>query len=161
MVGLRHRGGCRCHDGNPESPTHTWQVTLDISRSPIDFQWAPGNIQGNFTGMLIFNHNRSMVNSSHRPPVTQHRLSDLGHYRFRYLFGDWRHQTITWTNVPIINNGSTWDDLMSTLGTKITHLNFKITTFRHRWDSSLSWFVIKNDDYTLPYLVNCLWVCAP
>ena len=32
---------------------HTCQVTLDISVSPIDFQWADGNIQGNLKGMVF------------------------------------------------------------------------------------------------------------
>ena len=32
---------------------HACQVTLDISGSPIGFQWAPGNIQGNLTGRNI------------------------------------------------------------------------------------------------------------
>ena len=32
---------------------HACQVTLDIYWSPLESQWAPGNIQGNLTGMVM------------------------------------------------------------------------------------------------------------
>ena len=43
---------------------HTCEVTLDISGSPINFQWDPRNIQGNFTGMVLNPGSQDLEESS-------------------------------------------------------------------------------------------------
>ena len=44
---------------------HTCQITLDISRSPIETNGAPGNIQGNLTGIVLVCVSRPGSNWNH------------------------------------------------------------------------------------------------
>ena len=44
---------------------HTCEISRDIFGSPIDFQCAPGNAQGNLTGMSTNpqNHNKGLIHN--------------------------------------------------------------------------------------------------